>query len=217
MGWLKNHLETFVEPVSKELGTIPSDPWLNEIRGSYYKRLTPEQMTVVKNAWRAAKSRSEGKTLLLMGRDVWIFEVLARREGYPTIFDPSCSRQTCYHEKFKKFDSKRHILLDTGFAGSIATALKVKCLLLSADIHPGSPVAKSQIFPLLTGSRSLALFLENLPKYWESAQIVNGEIQQKYSHVKEFRLAAQLTQDVYKDSSPRFVARRKPLGETMTY
>lgn len=199
MSWLQDHLDTFVAP--------RVDLSAYQKRGKF---ISPEQMTVVKNAWRAAKHNARGRTILLMGRDVWTFEVLARREGYPTIFDPSCSRQTCYHSRFKRYDS-RHVLLDTGFIGSIAKALRVDCMLLSADRLGGAK--DKQIFPSLKGARSLALFLESLPKYWKSAIVSDGLIIQELSQANEFAAAALVTQEVYTDSSPRNINHRSPLGE----
>jgi len=206
--WLQEHLDTFVIPrlVISETGYA-----------SVGRRIKSEHMSVIKNAWRSAKRAADGKKILLMGRDVWVFEVLARRENYPTVFDPSCSRQTCYHARFTVYNKREHILLDTGFAGTIARAMNVDCILLSANRY--STVQDKQIFPRLKGARSLALFLEELPKYWESAVLNNVYIEnheqpiiQNFSDQFEFQRAALLTQEVYTDSSPRFVAKRNPLG-----
>jgi len=199
-GWLSQHLEEFVRP---RLGFVPPVD---------HRFLSPEQMTVVKSVWRAAKRAARGKMLVLPGRDVWVFEVLARREGFPTIFDPRCSRQTCQHREYRdRFDPYFHILLDTGFVGSIAKALSIDCILISADNRAFSAVRGKQAFPNLTGARNLALFLESLPKYWTSGIVVGGEIKQKLTAPIEFTRAAMLTQKVYKDSSPRSIESRNPL------
>lgn len=206
MSWLQQHIETFVAPHL----VIPDEEEPRLYSSHYAKMLQPERMSVIKNVWRSAKSASRGRKILLMGRDVWVFEVLAQRENFPTIFDPSCSRQTCYHPKFAVYNRREHILLDTGFVGSIAKALKVDCILLSADRF--GEVAEKQIFPRLKGARSLALFLESLPKYWTSGILVDREVYQTLNDQYEFRRAALLTQEVYTDSSPRFVTSRNPLG-----
>ena len=214
MSWLREHIDTFVTP-----HLVIGESTFIYTGGQ--RQIKPEQMAVIKNAWRSAKSAANGKKILLMGRDVWVFEVLARRENYPTIFDPSCSRQTCHHPKFAVYNSREHILLDTGFVGSIARAMHIDCILLSAD-RMSDTVANKQVFPRLKGARSLALFLENLPKYWTSAHLggaysdYSGKearlILQSLSNSHEFREAALLTQEVYTDSSPRFVSTRNPLG-----
>jgi len=80
MGWLQEHMETFVQPY---LGFTPTDPL------PYF---SPQELTVIKNTWRSVKQHAEGRDLLLAGRDVFIFEILARRENYPTTFMPECSR-----------------------------------------------------------------------------------------------------------------------------
>ena len=204
MSWLNDHLETFVFPhVGRELYLLTPPPC---------ERFGSEKMTIIKNAWRSAKSSARGKQIVLLGRDVWLFEVLARREGYPTIFDPRCSRQTSYHPEFsRRFSYRTHIMLDTGFEGSIANVLNLDCVLVSANKF--SPkVGKKQIFPTLKGSRSLALMIEATPKYWKSAIIVDGGIKQEFSNPAEFVRAGKLTEEVYKDSSARFIGKRNPLG-----
>ncbi len=80
MNWLEDHIENYVKPVVGEFDETPL---------GFFK---PEELTVIKNAWRSikqnAKTSSNGSTgqrqILLPGRDVYIFEILARRENYPT-------------------------------------------------------------------------------------------------------------------------------------
>lgn len=187
MGWLQDHMREFVEPV---LGYHPSQS------ASYY---TPEELTVIKNLWRSAKSKANGRPILLPGRDVFVFEVLARREGFPTVFRPDISRLTVEHVTE---DYSGHFVFDTGYAGSIPKLLNAKLFSLASGIH--------QAFPHLKGSRSLVLKIENSPKYWRRAFWRDG-IMQELSDPFDFSRAAQLTQEIYRSSAPRFINRRSPL------
>jgi hypothetical protein len=173
MGWLQQHLESFVKPV---LGYIPTLPT------SHVCFFTPEEMTVIKNVWRAVKAevRRTGKPLLLPGRDVYIFEVLARREGFPTTFRPDISRLTV---PYLQEDYSGYYLLDTGFMGSIPRALKCTSYTMTSASNAeaktwGSSYLRrkehqlltedtGQVFPRMKGARSLALKIERTPKYWK--------------------------------------------------
>lgn len=188
--WLKQHLENFVQPV---IGTIPSS--LEEPR-----YLSIDDMAVIKNAWRSMKRTAKGKTILLPGRDVWVFEVLARRENYPTLFIPQCSRLALDGVEILRADD--YALLDTGFAGSIPKGLRIDDYLLLSCCD-----ASKQIFPCRTRSRTLALKIESLPKYWRSGRYnrESNVIEQQLSDSEDFKKAAILTQQVYTDSSPKFV------------
>lgn len=193
--WLQNHLETFVEPY---LGFIPQE--------GESKTFSAEQMSVIKSCWKGVKSSARGRKILLAGRDVFIFEVLARRENYPTLFLPECSRASV---SAIKLEEKNLFLFDTGFMGTIPMRLQIQnfCL-LSSNIRDN----KTQVFPTLTQSRGLALKIEGTPKYWETARIVDGVPFQKLSGVTEFERAARLTMEVYKNSAPKFIDKRKPIG-----
>lgn len=191
MSWLQSHLESFVQPY---LGFIPG-------KESEPHFLEPSEMSVVKNAWRSAKAQAKGKVILLPGRDVWIFEVLARRENYPTKFIPQCSRLAL--EYIKIDNAEDYFLLDTGFAGSIPKGLGiVENILLSSNMK--NPT--TQVFPKRTGARHLALRIEGLPKYWKSGiKLVETPcVKQELADLDQFRKAAILTQQVYCDSSPKF-------------
>lgn len=195
--WLAWHLEEFVKPY---LGLIPTE--------SDQKYFSAEEMTVIKNCWRSVKASAQGRKILLAGRDVFVFEVLARRENYPTIFLPECSRQTARHIKL---DSKENLyIFDTGFIGSIPGALGIKSFgLLSYSSRQNVGV---QIFPRLTFSRHLALKIEGTPKYWETGRMLDEAILQKQSGKEEFEKAARLTIEIYKNSVAKFVQNRRPLG-----
>ena len=200
MSWLRDHLNQFVTPY---LGDEPGPPRLTP-------HFTPQEMAVIKNVWRAAKAEAGLRRMLLAGRDVFIFEILARRERFPTTFRPDVSRQTAFAiaEEFRS-KANDYFLLDTGFRGSIPQALGIKNYkFTSADLD----LKAKQAFPHLTGSRSLALKIEATPKYWRSAVMSGAEKVQVLSDLAEFRRAAELTIQVYRDSSPSFVPGRRPIG-----
>jgi hypothetical protein len=170
MGWLDRHLTEFVKPVLDYLPTLPTN---------HTPYFTPSEMSVIKNMWRSVKreARRLNKPLLLAGRDVFIFEILAQREGFPTVFRPDISRLTVAHIKE---DYSKHFLFDTGFAGSIPRALKCQAFQMASAAgveymgrlyrkHVPLSEDTKQIFPRMRGSRSLVLKIEGTPKYWRRA------------------------------------------------
>ena len=208
-GWLADHLEQFVVPY---LGFDPRD------HKAISRHFTPAEMAILKASWRSAKKAASGHTIGLFGRDVWVYEVLARRENYPTDFRPECSRQTAHLLRSDPRPLPK-FLLDTGFVGSIPRALGIKnYTMLSAEREciwgiwsksefSITPSVNRQVFPSLRGARSLALKVEATPKYWTPAYNRYGVIEQELSLKAEFERAAALTIEVYKDSSPRHVPR----------
>jgi hypothetical protein len=199
MGWLEQHLQTFV---AKHLGFVP------ESEGPHF--FTPEELSVIKSWWRSAKACAKGKKILLAGRDVFVFEILARRENYPTLFLPECSRASVKSITLPDGDL---FLLDTGFAGSIPAALHVKNFRLLSYAMPQQ--VEVQVFPRLTMSRHLALRIETIPKYWKTAHLVDGKIHQEFSELRELLMAAMLTMQVYRNSAPRFMDGPKPLSAAL--
>ena len=203
MRWLQIHLEEFVKP---RLGFIPA-------KVNFF---TSSELTVIKNIWRSEKVRSASRPMLLAGRDAFVFEILARREGFPTTFRPDISRATT---NYIKEDYRNYYLLDTGFMGSIARGLKIENYgLASANIFMAS---KYQTFPRLTHARSLALKIESTPKYWETAQYETTsddvKILQGFSKNDEFARAAGVTIQIYTNSAPRFIAHRQPIGSAQKW
>jgi len=144
---------------------------------------------------------------LLAGRDAFVFEILARREDFPTTFRPDISRATVH--LIPKGQYSGYYLLDTGFAGSIARGLGIENFGLASATRPMAN--KRQMFPKLTGSRSLALRIESTPKYWTTAQYEGEQIIQNFSTEKEFAQAAGVTIQVYTNSARKFVNRPKPI------
>lgn len=219
MGWLDEHIEGFVIP-HLESETIVE--WDSKVLHEPLNAFSPEELTVIKNTWRSVKRAAEGKTVLLAGRDVFIFEVLARREDYPTHFVPECSRMTVRHLKISNVED--YFLFDTGFIGSIPNGLGIKDFSLMSYSnnstfngwginrqHKTNPLTV-QVFPRLTFSRGLALKIEQTPKYWESGRVVaDDEIVQPMSKIQEFISAARLTVEIYKNSAPKFIPRHRPI------
>lgn len=220
MGWLDEHLENFVAP---ELGFIPDEPL------GYFR---PEELTVIKNSWRSVKKAAKGRPILLPGRDVFIWEILAQREKYPTLFLPEVSRLTVAHVKIP--DLEKYFLFDTGFAGSIPRGLGTKEFkLLSFSANGGGAYGqlygrqdnRTQVFPRLSFSRGLALKIELTPKYWNTARMHSemGDfletyqvVHQEKSPLDEFERAARLTIEIYKNSAAKFVPNHKPIPEQYT-
>lgn len=199
MGWLDTHLEEFVRPVVPNFDETP----LNYFRA--------EEITVIKNTWRAVKRNARGRTVFLPGRDVWIFEVLARRENYPTLFMPDCSRLTVNQILRDRGPFRNVFVFDTGFIGSIPVGLKTKHFRLLSYSNK-SENKGVQVFPRLTLSRGLALLIESTPKYWEVGKLdEDNKIVQILQDPFEFARAARLTIEIYKDSSPKFINQHKPL------
>jgi hypothetical protein len=209
MSWLKEHLETFVKPYL--LSSIHTGVREDTDMLKYFKEKTftpvfsKEEMILIKAIWRSVKqaTRRSGKTLLLTGRDTFVFEILARRENFPTLFIPECSRVTKL--KFLHLDTKKYLLFDTGFEGSIPKTLGMEHILLS---HIGCEQGV-MIFPNLKSARDLAYKIEHSPKYWESARLVNGEIMMNISNIWYIELVAKLTVDIYTDSTPMAIVKPK--------
>ncbi len=223
MGWLDQHIDEFVMPRLPGFSELP----VSEENPGYF---TQDEKTVIKNIWRATKKNAKGKPILLAGRDVFIFEVLARREDYPTTFIPECSRMTARVLAEKIPNVKDYFLFDTGFVGSIPRALGIEDFTLLSFSRPfitygdlrneqklreyEAGNVRKQIFPRMSFSRGLALKIEVTPKYWESGRIGNdGEVLQPFSNSIEFEKAAQLTIEIYKDSSPKFVTKHQPISQ----
>jgi len=225
MNWLHHHLNSFARPV---LGRIP------RCSPSDRSSFSPHEFAIIKNLWRSIKAAADGKPILLPGRDVWIFEVLARRENFPTVFRPDISRLTVKHVAE---DYSNHFVFDTGFIGSIPIGLKAQQFKMASSqrigIGAGSPFLAdpgTQTFPRMKGARGLALKIEGTPKYHKRGFLKHQDhcsthseapgsiwsrhyatctcaptITQELSDLAEFERAAKLTIAVYTNNAPRFV------------
>jgi hypothetical protein len=177
----------------------------------------------LKSAWAYAKKVRPQPVLLLAGRDVWVYEVLAHRYGMNSRFIPEISRNVASNHTALLTLCREHgingteILFDTGFYGSVpkafAAALKqpVDFLLLSqdrvytpyGDDPTKNPLGKqhptpNQVFPSMKGSRSLALWVEYLPKYWKSGRVETNEVRQELAEPNEIVEAAILTSCIWR-------------------
>jgi len=205
--WLQDHLENFIMPHLLQSKFSSSKDQIRDslARLTYSPVFTICEKTVMKNAWRSMKRHASGKKIILAGRDVWLFEVLARREKYPTLFLPNCSRASV--RDIALDETENSCLFDTGFIGSIPRALNIEDFKLFS-----SRINEKQIFPRLSGARRLALKIEKTNKYWKTAYSSNGEVLQEFSGYFEFISAAALTIEIYKSSAPRFINSSSPIG-----
>jgi len=183
--WLELHIKDFILP---ELGFLPKP---NQV-------FSNNELTVIKNIWRAAKRNSYGKRMLLAGRDTWVFEVLARRENSPTLFRPEISKEVAINlSETEKSKLREYYLFDTGFVGTVPKALGIEHFNLASGAN--------QVFKNMKAARSLMYKIEDLPKYWTRGEYDDGNIIQTKSLKEEFAKAAAITLAVYKNSAPRFV------------
>lgn len=227
MGWLKEHLDTFVKPY---LGFIP------EVKKDDVRFFSTVEVVLLKNAWRQAKQEAKrlGCPILIPGRDVYVFHVLAMREGYTNaIFRPDISADV---RDYVKEDYRNTVCIDTGYSGSIPKKLQCKSWLLLShsgcsgqDVYHayGTGTAKDsygqpypvkayqllktephQFFPRSKTIRSIASKLEGSPKYWERAlwNSTKNQPEQKLNpNKKAFEAAARMTIQLYTDSSPAYL------------
>lgn len=183
-----------------------------------------EEWNVIKNSVRSIKAKANGRRIILPGRDAFIWHVLLSKIGYPNLYDPRISRLVCSYPALEGIVKdewklrKDDFIVDTGFMGTIpraineAAGLNCRYTLLSADISVlagkgGSIFAgygnwkgaklldfDKQIFPKHKGSRNLALSIESLPKYHETARMNNeGKIRQDDAPINERIKAALFT------------------------
>lgn len=174
--WLDEHLETFVRP---QLGYIPNvdakvlseDYWIQEFDN--------KSLIALNLIWLQTTKLAAGRTILLPGRDVFLFEVVARMlNNYPTVFRSDISYDVAPHVKE---DYTEHFCLDTGYKGSVPKAMKMKHWALvrydysTSDATWGNAVAKPkyQIFPKARSRvyMNLSGSLEGCPKYWTRASV----------------------------------------------
>lgn len=178
--------------------------WMDSSRLAYAESGSYNQADVVhsiiKSSWRALKDIADGRTIILPGRDVWPWEILAQRDKYPTIYDPRISRLFCFaygkavlgqtgarNKLLRKVcleewgvDLSECIIFDTGFAGSIpaairgATRIDVPHLMLSSEQSSLHNEGRewTQIFPNHKGARSKVLCIEYFPKYQKSGTVM---------------------------------------------
>lgn len=205
-GWFREHLENFVKPY---LGYIPQLEIvydMNHPANYWVNRMNRRTVNATVAIWLEAKRRLGDRPILLAGRDAWLFEVLARVDGTPTIFRPDISSYTKDHPSLKGI-YKNYALLDSGNRGSVPFALGIKHFLL---VYTSGPIYRKnrsnvfftplqqkrwkelhQVFPHQRNiwarqdseSHPLRVYnlLEGLPKYWTQASVdALGKITQAF-------------------------------------
>lgn len=200
MNWLDHHLKTFVKP---RLGFIPKvDPDVYCI-----KQFTPPHLLALKTVWDEAKKQAGSRYILLAGRDVFLFEILARIEGSYTIYRPDISSNSVVTiAKNERGTFERCFLLDTGNKGTVPIALGIKDFKLI--YYSGSPISAHQLFPKIISGPIYNLYtlLEGCPKYHTQAKVnIKGKVVQFLENDKVFAEAAMLTQHV-----ARFFIEKQP-------
>lgn len=139
----------------------------------------------IKSSLRGLKNLSDesGISLVLTGRDMWPWEVLARKMGIATIYDPRISRnvagsQGALYEAVCSWglhDLNRSVIFDTGFAGTIWRAIcqvtgdKPKNIMVSAT----DSMAQQWKNMNKSCARQVAFCVEDTPKYHRSGKVTN--------------------------------------------
>lgn len=195
--WLDVHLNNFVRPYLRCIPEVEPD-------NMCIKRFSPKVLIALNLIWNEAKKKAQGRTILLPGRDVFLFEVIARMQGdYPTIFRPEISSAVA---DYVTENYKECFVLDTGYSGSIPKKLGIQnwSLVQYDPLYSKNALAGDkpfrQIFP--KASRwsiygSLSSLLEGCPKYWIRALMRSpitkgGPVTQPFDNYN-FRTAAMLT------------------------
>lgn len=195
--WLDEHLETFVRPVLKKIPNVEPNPWVNVF--------TIKKLNIMRGVWVQTKRLAKHKMILLAGRDVFLFEVLARMEGTPTIFRPEISSSVA-NAKVIKDDFSDCFLLDTGYKGSVPKALGVPDWRM-ISYQPYVPATKAdleayQLFPRMKRNLGITGTLEGCPKYWNIGMVRYDKfyrpigITQSLADRSMFNISAILTQHV---------------------
>lgn len=207
--WLDHHLETFVRP---RLGYIPNiEPY---IKNDYnVRQLTPVNVTVMVEAWHIFSETAKrlSKPILLAGRDVYLFAVIAGMEETEVTFRPDISSTSVKVIAAKEPELRKYCLLDTGSRGSVPKALGITdfWLLYYGGKYNGhtfdkEDYAQHQLFH--TDLEKLAVCrdylygcLENIHKYWTRAELdpeTKSMVMQGLADDLTFANAARITQYV---------------------
>lgn len=180
--------------------------------------------SIVKNSWRSLAARADGRTIILPGRDVWAWYVIAQKSGYKyrVVYDPRVSRGVKDHTDVLMsiinswgVDLNQCVVFDTGFAGSIYNAIvrasgrKPINVMLSTEIKEDGE--SCQIFPKHTNSRAKALAIEYLPKPCDTARVRGNTVYQPLVKPVWFIKAVALTIFMWYFESPAWIpAEKKP-------
>lgn len=199
--WLDDHLDSFVKPY---LNGLPNG---NLAHNYYSAQFNDKRVIAMVAIWQHTKRKAAGRTILLPGRDVFLFEVIAGMFGDTRVFRPEISSIVA---PFIADDYSEHFCLDTGYKGSVPKALGMTHWgLVLYDCSSGGAGDNKinrplrQIFPTCSKEPygSLSSNLEGCPKYWTSAvmqqapYVKGGAIVQKLDPTY-FPAAALLTMHV---------------------
>jgi len=166
------------------------------------------------NSLRALKQevRDKDARVIYPGRDVWAFEVMSKRVGLLSVYDPRVSREIDGNEDiFKPIvkswdipDWRKALAFDSGYMGTVPRAIgraagieNINVLMMSAKD------SKLQLFSGHTGSRAKALSLEYMAKYRKRCLLRQGQPHQPFASLEEFIKAALLTIWLWHHKSPR--------------
>lgn len=199
--WLDEHLETFVRP---NLGMIPVR---KDVTPGYQFQLSNWNKTKFNHLvtlWEAAKRKADGNTIVLPGRDVFLFEILARRDNYPSIFRPEISGVVARHiGKVPKY--KDLFGVDSGYKGSVLQALGISDWALVNASWGNTEKAKTefrekrQLVPDASSFLTeMCGYLEGAPKYWQTGRVIDSRVEQVIQTPLWFTPAAVLTQELWK-------------------
>ncbi len=167
----------------------------------------------ITNSVKTLKKRTNRQsTVIYPGRDVWCWEVLSRKLGMPSLYDPRVSRDVARNEfVLKKVmadwsvpDWKKTVLFDSGYAGTVPKAIgRAAGLDESMNVVMLSAVkSEEQIFPTHAKARKKALACEYLAKYRKRTVIRNLEAVQELAGLEQFIKAALLTIWLWHHVSP---------------
>jgi hypothetical protein len=193
--WLDEHLETFVRPY---LGRLPRTDWdALPTSFNHLEQWTRPRLQALRAIWFESKRRAGDLPILLAGRDVYLLEVLARVEGFPTTFRPDISGAT---KLIVTEDYSGFYCVDTGLQGSIPKALRCKKWdLMSYSVPLGGKKEDHQLFPK-RGPKSplhtMCSTLESVQKYWLRAEPNPRDLKkiiQRLAPEEQFERAGALT------------------------
>jgi len=176
--WYDDHLKSFVIPVLGKIPKLLNNNYLTTNQS--LKMLKVEvNLKALLELWAEAKKRAQGRIILLPGRDVWLFEVLARLDGTKTIFRPEISSDTwkwvAAHDPEREL-FKNCYCVDSGNAGSIPKGLSCVdwgLVYYSMGHHPLHQLI--QFNPNFKGPYyDCYCILESIPKYWVRGALTTG-------------------------------------------
>lgn len=167
--WWEWYLEDWVRLVCGEIPSVTASEivehgYLNELR-----------IRTLFKTWARAKECAGARTMLLAGRDVWLLELLARLDGFPTVYRPEISGSVA--KAMGNTPTFKHMfLVDTGFKGTVPKVLGVEHWKLMCydpppyTTLPTRELEKYQLFPenKRWGADYIAGTLESIPKYLSS-------------------------------------------------